>query len=58
MLAKEPLEIVYFYVFGLRNNNLIQKGQQMIEIINTVKENPEGLYIALGFATLYCFMKS
>jgi hypothetical protein len=30
----------------------------MIDIINTVKENPEGIYIALGFATLYCFMKS
>jgi len=30
----------------------------MIEIINTVKENPEGLYIALGFAILYWFMKS
>jgi len=30
----------------------------MIDIINTVKENPEGLYIALGFAALYWFMKS
>jgi len=30
----------------------------MIDIINTVRENPEGIYIALGFAALYIFMKS
>jgi len=28
-----------------------------VDAINTVKENPEGLYIALGFAFLYIFMK-
>ena len=30
----------------------------MMDIINVVKENPEGLYIAIGFAVLYVFMKS
>jgi hypothetical protein len=30
----------------------------MIEIINIVKENPEGIYIALGFAVLYLILKS
>jgi hypothetical protein len=27
------------------------------ETFLTIKENPEGLYIALGFAALYIFMK-
>jgi hypothetical protein len=30
----------------------------LLDIVNTVKENPEGIYIALGFAALYIFMKS
>ncbi len=30
----------------------------LLDIINTVRENPEGIYIALGFAALYIFMKS
>jgi len=29
----------------------------MMEIIQIVKENPEGLYIAIGFAFLYIFVK-
>ena len=28
------------------------------DILNTIRENPEGLYIAIGFAILYMFMKS
>jgi hypothetical protein len=30
----------------------------MIEIINVVKENPEGIYIALGFVILYLMLRS